>query len=139
MLRTPFDLGELASPGGAVPDLEVVVDAGDDDVAAELRVPEQRRRDAHPPLAVRDCLGRAGEEVTVEAATLPAEYVQRGEPRVDQLFPRRLRPRMQAPVESARDDATVLERPPELGRERQSVLIVDCVLVLAEKHGAGLL
>jgi hypothetical protein len=42
ILSTPFDLGELALPGGAVPDLEVVVDPGDDDVAAELRVREQR-------------------------------------------------------------------------------------------------
>src|SRR5213592_1269264 len=91
ILSTPFDLGELAPPGGAVPDLEVVVDAGDDDVAAELRVLGERGRDADPPLLVRDCLGRAGEEVTVEAATLHAEYVQRSEPRVDELFPRRLR------------------------------------------------
>src|ERR1044072_5219969 len=35
ILSTPFDLGELATPGGAVPDLEVVVHSGDDDVATE--------------------------------------------------------------------------------------------------------
>src|SRR5205814_10711784 len=38
ILSTPFDLGELAAPGVAIPDLEVVVDSGDDDVPAELRV-----------------------------------------------------------------------------------------------------
>jgi hypothetical protein len=52
MLRTPFDLGELEPPGGAIPDLEVVVDTGDDDVPAELRVLEQRARDTDPPLLV---------------------------------------------------------------------------------------
>src|ERR1700746_48585 len=70
ILSTPFDLGELALPGGAVPDLEVVVDPGDDDVAAELRVLEQRGRDAHPPLAVRRRLAGAGEEVAVHSPAL---------------------------------------------------------------------
>src|SRR5690348_9122544 len=65
ILSTPFDLGELALPGGAAPDLEVVVDPGDDDVAAELRVREQRGRDAHPPLAVRRRLAGAGKKVAM--------------------------------------------------------------------------
>src|SRR5205809_6721901 len=63
ILSTPFDLDELALPGGAVPDLEVVVDPGDDDVAAELRVLEQSGRNAHTALLVRRLLARAGEAV----------------------------------------------------------------------------
>src|SRR5436305_4876947 len=82
ILSTPFDLGELALPGGAVPDLEVVVDPGDDDVAAELRVREQSRWDAHAALLVRGRLVGAGEEVTVEAAALHAQEVERGESRI---------------------------------------------------------
>ena len=38
-------------------------------------------------------------------------------------------------VEATRDDASVLELPPELGRKRESVLVVDRMLVLAKKHG----
>src|SRR4029077_19013079 len=63
ILSTPFDLGELALPGGAIPDLEVVVDPGDDDITAELRVLEQRGRKAHSPLFIRPRLAGAGEEV----------------------------------------------------------------------------
>src|SRR5436190_10528788 len=73
ILSTPFDLGELALPGSAVPDLEVVVDPGDDDVAAELRVLEQRGRDAHPPLLVRRRLAGAREEMTVHLAAFLAQ------------------------------------------------------------------
>ena len=67
----PFDLGDLATPGGAVPDLEVVVDSGDDDVAVELRVREERRRDEHTALAVGRRVGRAGQEVAAATAGLP--------------------------------------------------------------------
>src|SRR5205809_5678984 len=70
ILSTPFDLGELALPGRAVPDLEVVVDPGDDDVAAELRVGDQRGRQAHAPLLVRRRLTRAGEEVALHPPAL---------------------------------------------------------------------
>src|ERR671939_1582051 len=52
MLRTPFDLCQLAPPGVAIPDLEVVVNARDDDVAAQLRVLEERGRDPDAPLLV---------------------------------------------------------------------------------------
>src|SRR5262249_15476458 len=81
ILSTPFDLGELALPGRAVPDLEVVVDPGDDDVAAELRMGDQRGRDAHPPLLVGRCLARTGEEVAVHPPALLTERVERGEVR----------------------------------------------------------
>src|SRR3954452_7863482 len=73
ILSTPFDLGELALPGGAVPDLEVVVDPGDDDVAAELRVGDQRGRQAHAPLLVRRLFAGAGEEMAVHPPALLAE------------------------------------------------------------------
>src|SRR5436305_10984133 len=116
ILSTPFDLGELALPGGAVPDLEVVVDPGDDDVAAELRVVEQRGRNAHPPLFVRRRLAGAGEEVATHPPPLLAQWMQGGERRVAVALPGGRRPRIDAAVEAARDDDAVLERPAESRR-----------------------
>src|SRR5438067_4942827 len=116
ILSTPFDLGELALPGGAVPDLEAVVDPGDDDVAAELRVLEQRGREAHPPLLVRRRLAGAGIEVAMHPPAFLAQRVQGGERRVPVVLPGPRRPRVEAPVEGAGDNDAVLERPPELRR-----------------------
>src|SRR5205823_5933332 len=82
ILSTPFDLGELALPGCAVPDLEVVVDPGDDDVAAELRVGDQCGWQAHAPLLVRRRLARAGEEMALHLAAFLAQRMERGEGRV---------------------------------------------------------
>src|SRR5215831_10853940 len=87
ILSTPFDLGELALPGGAVPDLEVVVDPGDDDVAAELRVLDQGGRDAHPPLLVRRRLAGAREKVTVHLAAFLAQRMKRAEDRLAVVVP----------------------------------------------------
>src|SRR5512142_2343728 len=81
ILSTPFDLGELAPPGGAVPDLEVVVDTGDDDVAAELRVLQQRGRDAHAALLVGNGIRGGGEEVALHPPSLLAERMEGGERR----------------------------------------------------------
>src|SRR5437867_1056013 len=116
ILSTPFDLGELALPGGAVPDFEAVVDPGDDDVAAELRVLEQRGREAHPPLLVRRRLAGAGIEVAMHPPAFLAQRVQGGQRRVPVVLPGPRRPRVEAPVEAAGDDDAVLERPPELRR-----------------------
>src|ERR1041385_7619004 len=138
ILSTPFDLGELALPGGAVPDLEVVVDPGDDDVAAELRVREQRGRDAHAPLPVRHRLAGAGEEVALHPPSLLAERVESRQGRVAVVPPGVRRPRVDTTVEAARDDDTVLERPAELRRKREPVLVVDRMLVFAKEHGAAL-
>src|SRR5881275_2921653 len=131
ILSTPFDLGELALPGGAVPDLEVVVDPGDDDVAAELRVGDQRGWQAHPALLVRRRLTRAGEEVALHPPALLAQRMERGEGRVAVARPAVRRPRPETTVEAARDDDAVLECLPELRRQRQTVLVVDRMLVLA--------
>src|SRR3954453_3076383 len=116
ILSPPFDLGELALPGGAVPDLEVVVDPGDDDVAAELRVGDQRGWQAHASLFVRRRLARAGEEVALHPPALLAQRMERRERRVAVARPAVRRPRPETAVEAARDDDAVLERPPELRR-----------------------
>src|SRR5919205_386266 len=104
ILSTPFDLGELALPGGAVPDLEAVVDPGDDDVAAELRMLEQRGRDAHPSLLVRRRLTGAGKEEAVHPAAFLAQGMQGGESRVAVVRKVVRRPCPEAAVEAAGDD-----------------------------------
>src|SRR3954470_7382204 len=116
ILSTPFDLGELALPGGAVPDLEAVVDACDDDVAAELRVREQCGRDAHAPLFVRRRLAGAGEEMALHPPALLAQRMERSECRVAVARPAVRRPRPETAVEATRDDDAVLECLPELRR-----------------------
>src|SRR3712207_3989027 len=65
-LSTPSELLEGAGPGLAVPDLQPVPDARHDDVAPQVRVLHQRRRDGHASLAVHLRLGRAAEQVALE-------------------------------------------------------------------------
>src|SRR5438270_3687327 len=137
MLSTPFDLRQLLTPGGAIPDLEVVVDAGHDDVAAELRVLDQRARNHQPALLVEVRLRRAGEEEPVEPAPLLAERIQRGELRVDESSPIRTTVGVETAVEPARDDDPLGKGLPELGGKGEAVLVIDRVLVLAEKHRLG--
>src|SRR6187200_250712 len=67
-LGAPFDLGELATPGLAVPDLEPVPQAGDDDVLGQLGVLQQRCRQCDAPLAVELAVERAAEEVALHQA-----------------------------------------------------------------------
>src|SRR4051812_10623742 len=87
MLRAPFELVALLSPGLAIPDLEPVPDAGDDDIARELRVRDQRRRDHHPPLLVDICLDRCRVEVALHLARFPAERVELAELAIDHELP----------------------------------------------------
>src|SRR6185436_19503569 len=61
-LGAPFDLGELATPGLAVPDLEPVPQAGDDDVLGQLGVLEERRGQRDAALSVELAVQRAAEE-----------------------------------------------------------------------------
>src|SRR5579859_217466 len=124
MLRTPFDLGDLTPPGGAVPDLEVVVDACDDDVAAELRVLHQSGGKADPALLVELGLDGTGVEEAPELARLAAELVELLEPGLDRARPVRTRIRVQAAVHAAAHDDAVLEFLPELGRQGEAVLVV---------------
>src|SRR6185436_6414284 len=67
-LHTPFDLFDLLLPGCAVPDLDVVAHPGDDDLAPETRVLEERRRNHHAPLLVELGLGGARKHVAAHLA-----------------------------------------------------------------------
>src|SRR5207248_2080134 len=125
MLRTPFDGLQLLAPRGAVPDLQMVVDAGDDDLAAELRVLRERRRHHDPPLPVRLELRRRREEVALHHPVIAAERVERSEPPLDEFVPLLPRVDEEAPVHAARDDAAAGKGFPEPGWKGEAVLLID--------------
>src|SRR5438552_5987244 len=134
ILRTPFHFGQFLAPRGAVPDLQPVVDAGDDDFAAQLGVLDQLGRDHHAALFVELGLGRPREEEALDAPAFRAERIHRGESRLDESIPIRTTVGVQAAVETSRDDDTVLEGFPELGRKSETVFVIDRVVVCAEQH-----
>src|ERR671937_1580811 len=127
MRRAPFDCLQLLAPCGAVPDLEMVIHAGDDDVAAEPRVPEQRRGHHDPALPVRLELGGGGEEVALHHPVVPAERVERAEAPLDERAPLLARVDVEAPVHAARDDAAAREGLPEPGWKGETVLLIEGV------------
>src|SRR4051812_2134037 len=137
MLRTPFDLCKLAAPRVAIPDLEVVVDTRDDDVAAQLRVLQQRGRKADAPLLVELALRCAGEEEALHPAALLAQRVERCQTALDEVIPVLARVREEASVHAAGHDDAAFERLPKAGRQGEPVLVVDRVLMFTEKHRWG--
>jgi hypothetical protein len=86
-LRTPFDLCQLLAPGGAVPDLEAVVDSCHDDFPAQLRVLDQLGGNHHAALFVELGLGGPRRRSAVEPAAFRAERIQRGQSRLDESIP----------------------------------------------------
>src|SRR5689334_17274801 len=116
ILRTPFENLDVVAPGGAVPDLQVVVDAGDDDLSLDAGVARERRRQHHAALLVGLGLGRAGEEEAVHQASLSAERVEPGQATLDQPLPARLGIAVETPVHTARDDEPAGKRLAKLGR-----------------------
>src|SRR6188472_1166454 len=131
-LHTPFDLFDLLFPGGAVPDLDVVADARDDDFAAEARVPEQRGRNHHPPLLVEFGFGGSREHVAAHLTRLLAERAEALQLGGHEGIPVVAGEHKETTVEPARYDDLSPEGLPELGREGEPVLVVEGVLVFAE-------
>ena len=119
-------------PGGPVPDLDVVADTRDDYLAAEARVPEERRRKHHPALLVELGLGGSREHVAAHLARRFAERAEALQLGAHKGIPVVAGEHKETTVESARHDDLALERLAELGREGESVLVVEGVLVFAE-------
>src|SRR3954451_6294243 len=133
-LGAPFDLGELAAPGLAVPDLEPVPQAGDDDVLGQLGVLEQRRRQRDAALAVELAVQRAAEEVALQEAAPPGEAVEPVALRVHVVVPAAGRPDRDAAVEPAGADDAVREVLSQPCGQRDAVLVVQPLLELTEEH-----
>jgi hypothetical protein len=134
ILRAPFDSFQLPPPGGAVPDLEMVVDADDDHLPAQLRVLEQMRGHRHAALFVGDVLGRPGEEVPLQAPRALAERIQRGESRLDESSPIRTTVGEDALLEAARENDPVAECLAELCGESETILLIYEVLERADEQ-----
>ena len=134
MLRTPFDLVELPPPGFAIPDLEVIVDPGDNDFPLEAGVAEQGSRNHDPSLLVQLRLGRAGEEMALQLAAFAAERIETRDARLEPLLPVLPRVCIQAAVHAARDDDAAGHGVSEPGRKGEPVLVVDGVFVLSKQH-----
>ena len=115
----------------------MVVDARDDDLALEAgvleRAPAARARG--PACRARPRPAPAKKKRCSSRASL-RERVERREPRLDQSLPVSPRVDGEAPVEPAREDDSAGERLAKPRRQREPVLVVDRVLVLADEHGS---
>src|SRR3954454_2768404 len=131
----PFHLGALCLPRLAIPDLEVVVEACDDDVLADPGPLGEARRQDDPALLVQLGLRRRREVGAAHDLRLAADRVDLRDARAHGLLVLRRRVGLEAAVVIEGKDHAVAELGPELSRKREPVLVVDGVLVLAEKHG----
>src|SRR5918996_172003 len=137
-LHAPFHLSQLLPPAGAVPDLHVVPQPRDDDLAPEARVLGERRRHDHAPLLVELGLARPGEDETAHLPSLLREGTEALQAGRDKRIPVLARVHDQAPVHAPRHDHPVGQRLAKLGREGESILVIEGVLVFAEKHETAL-
>src|SRR5947209_11099320 len=131
MLRAPFELVTLFSPGLAIPDLEPVANTRDDDVPSELRVRRQRRGDHDPPLPVDLDFDCPRVVVALHLTRLAAERVEAVQLPADHAIPFVVSEDVEAFVQPAGDHHAGPELLAEAGRKRESVLVIDGVLVLA--------
>src|ERR687888_65300 len=128
MLRTPFDLPQMLVPGLAVPHLEVVAHAGDDDLAAEPDALGERRWNDHAALLVGLGLGGPAEEVPLHQTALPRERVEIREPLLDDALPVRARIAVEAPIHAVCENHAPGKRFAKLGRKGETALVIDRVL-----------
>src|SRR3954470_13548710 len=142
MAKAAGDVGKLirkrlvvVAPRGAAPDLEAVARARHHDVLGKLAVLEQEARDSDTARRVELGVQRVGGEEAVQLARLLRQRVQAGERRVHVAVVALRRPDLHAPLDPLREDDTLAQRSPELGRDRQPVLGVEGVVEgAAEGH-----
>ena len=123
-----LQLVNLCAPGGAIPDLQVVVDAGDRHLASDAAALEQRGRHDHPALLVEFGSRCACKEMAAHHPRLLTERVELEDPR-GQPFPLHVGIRVETAVQPVSDDNTVAQMLAQLGRERKAVLVVECVVM----------
>src|SRR5262245_54064835 len=123
----------MGRPGGPVPDLDVVVDARHDDVLPDSGVLGEVLRQEHATLAVELGHGRSGEDVALHLPRLTAERVQLCDPG-HVLVPGVARVDVDVPLDPAGKDDAARQRMPKARRQREPVLLVEGVLVLAVEH-----
>src|SRR5262249_39252502 len=134
IFSTPFELRDLAPPGVAIPDLEMLAGSRYHDLTSERRVFEQRRRNHHAALFVELGLGRPREVVALEPPRRLAERTQRGESLVDASKPILTTEGVDAAIDSPGEHDTVRKGIAEPGGKGEAILVIDRVLVGAEEH-----
>src|SRR4051794_24887547 len=120
----PFPCLQLLGPRGAIPDLEVVADAGDRDLASDALALDQQRGDHDAALLVQVDGRCVGEEVALHPARVDGEAVEAADPRGEPV-PRVAGVDVEAPVHPACDDDVIAELLAELRGEREAVLVVE--------------
>src|SRR5262249_34451997 len=132
IFHAPLRLVDDVRPVVAVPDLEVLSRARHHDLAVEVGVLHQRRRQRDAALLVgRRLVGRREEEAA-HRARLAGEAVQPVDLLQLERLPSLEGERPQAPVQPAGDHDPGLEARTELGRHGEPVLLVEALRVLAE-------
>ena len=124
------------SPLRPVPDLDVVVHAGEHDVLVDPGVLRELRRDDHASLLVELGDRRARENEPLHLPRLARERVELGDPRHVRV-PALARIHLDVALDPARQHDSRLEVVAEPSRKREPVLVVDGVLVLAVEHGVN--
>jgi len=133
--RTPFDLGELAVATRAIPDLEVVLDSRDNDVAARaLRCSSTRSRNPNP-----DMLSSSPSTARLDVAwsgDFRAQRVEIRETRLDASSSRR-GDRRTTPVEAAAHCSASVGMTKAAGSVRR-LLVIDRVRINENIRGGPL-
>src|SRR3954452_5956360 len=87
------------------------------------------------PLLVGHVLGSAAEEDTLEHPAVGQQRIEPADALDDLHLPDLARVDVDGSVEALREDNAISKRSAESRRKREAAFVVDCVLVLAEKHG----
>src|SRR3954468_8780763 len=133
--RGLVDLGVVFRPGLGIPDLEVVGDPDDDAGALlQVRVLDQMLGDPNPAGRIQRLVVRAAVEATPHHAALAAERVELAEDLLLELGVLGDRIHLDAGIEAGGENRTTRELRTEPGRDRDPVLGVETVLVVAAKR-----
>ena len=135
--RPPLARSASARPRPRVPDLEMVVRADDHARPPEPGVLDQVPRDPHPAGAVERLVVRAGVEPAPHHPALRMQRALAGDESVGERLVRRGRIDRDAVIELLEEHDAFGQGGAEPGGDREPVLRVEGVLVLAAKRQSG--
>src|SRR3954447_23166327 len=125
LLDLRVEVGLVGGVAGAVPDLEVVDGADHDDVLRDARVLVERRVQRDAAGRVELDVERAAAEEAGELAAVGAEWVHFGNEAVLEAVEPFRREDRDTGIEPLRENQSIGELRPELGRDGQPVLRVE--------------
>jgi hypothetical protein len=137
--RGLVDLGVVLVPGLGVPDLQVIGDADHHaGTLLELCVLDQVLRDPDPSRGIERLVMRPAVEAAPHHPALAAEWVELAEDLLLELRVLGRRVDLDAGIEAGRENGSVRELGTEAGRDRDPLLGVETVLVVAAKRQLGI-